>query len=146
MPSNYTGWWGGRANTVAGSDLYAGQGSRHNIIAGIPWFNTAAFAAPTPWAWGNSSRNMLFGPGAWNWDIALSKNFQVQDRVRLQIRADFLDAFNHFNLNNPTATIADTRDGGTPNALSGLITGGSGSRVVQVGAQLLTSGVVRRAS
>ncbi len=56
--------------------------------------------------------------------------------MRLQVRADFLDAFNHFNLNNPTATIADTRDGGTPNALSGLITGGSGSRVVQVGARL----------
>ncbi len=136
VPSNYTGWWGGRADTVAGSNLYSSQGSGHNIIAGIPWFNTAAFAAPTPWAWGNSSRNMLFGPGAWNWDISLSKNFHIQDRVRLQVRADFLDAFNHFNLNNPTATIADTRDGGTPNALSGLITGGSGSRVIQVGAKL----------
>jgi hypothetical protein len=51
----------------------------------------------------------------------------------LQVRADFLDAFNHFNLGTPSSTIADTRDGGSPNASAGKIFTGSGNRIVQLG-------------
>ena len=135
VPSNIVGWWGGRADAVAGSNLYA-KGSGHNVLAGVPWFNTAAFAPPQPWQWGNSSRNMLFGPGSWNWDISAAKSVRIRERAAVQLRADFLDAFNHFNLGGPSAQIADTRDGGTPIATSGKIFGGSGSRVVQVGARV----------
>ena len=133
VPSNYVGWWGGRPDTVAGADLYAGQQSGHNVISGVQWFNPAAFAPPQPWQYGNSSRNMLFGPGSWNYDIGIQKTFAVTDRHNVQLRTDFLDAFNHFNLGNPNLTIADTRDGGLPNALSGKITGGSGNRIIQIG-------------
>ncbi len=138
VPSSVIGWWSAnnRADTVPNADFYAGQGSGHDIIKGIPWFNTNAFAPPQKWQWGNSSRNMLFGPGSWNWDITLAKNFGLTEGVTLQLKADFLNAFNHFNLWNPTSTIADTRDGGPPIANAGKITGGSGSRVVQVGARL----------
>ena len=52
---------------------------------------------------------------------------------RLQFRCDGLDAFNHFNLGNPNATIADTRDGGLPVPTAGKITGGSGNRIIQLG-------------
>ena len=96
--------------------------------------------APTPpqaWTWGNSGRNILFGPGLWNWDVSLLKNFGITERFRLQFRGDFLDAFNHFNLGGPSATIADTRDGGLPNSEAGKIFGGGGSRVVQVGAKFV---------
>jgi len=80
---------------------------------------------------------MLFGPGLWNWDISATKSFALREHLRLQFRADFLDAFNHFNLNNPDTNIADTRDGGTPNPNSGMITSGSGGRIVQLGLKLL---------
>jgi hypothetical protein len=135
VPSNLVGWWGGRADLVAGSNLYA-KGSGHDIVAGVPWFNTAAYAPPAPWQWGNSSRNMLFAPGSWNWDVSLAKNVKIVERASLQLRADFLDIFNHFNLGAPSASIADLRDGGVPIATSGKIFGGSGSRVVQVGAKV----------
>ncbi len=136
VPSNYVGWWGGRADQV-GSNVYSGQQSNHDIVNGVQWFNTAAFAPPTPWTWGNSSRNMVFGPGSWNWDMSLSKNISVTERIRFQLRADFLNAFNHLNLGNPSATIADTRDGGLPNANSGKIYGVNGDpRIVQVGAKV----------
>jgi hypothetical protein len=139
LPSNYVGWWSptgvtNRADVVAGANLY-NQGSGHDIINGVPWFNTSAYAPPQPWTYGNSARNMLFGPGFWNWDISMAKNFKVRERLGLQLRGDFLDAFNHFNLGGPNSTIADTRDGGPANVQSGRIYGGSGSRVVQVGAR-----------
>ncbi len=79
---------------------------------------------------------MLFAPGMYNWDVSLAKNFHIWERTALQLRSDFFDATNHFNLGGPSSTIADTRDGGLPNAQSGKIYGGSGSRTIQVGAKL----------
>jgi carboxypeptidase family protein len=131
------GWWGNRADRVPGAPLYAGQQSNsHDITNGVQWFNPAAFAPPQPWQWGNSARNLLFGPGYWNWDMNAAKSFTLPRKMRLQFRADFLDAFNHFNLGDPNANIADTRDGGTPNKNAGKIQGGSGSRRIQLGATL----------
>jgi hypothetical protein len=42
---------------------------------GVQWFNPAAFAPPQPWTWGNSGRNILFGPGSAIWDISGKKSF-----------------------------------------------------------------------
>jgi len=61
----------------------------------------------------------------------------MTERHRVQIRADFLDAFNHFNLGSPSSTIADTRDGSLPNPSAGRIFGGSGNRVIQLGMKYL---------
>jgi len=134
VPSSIVGWFAGRANAVAGGNIYAGQQSgSHNVVAGVPWFNTAAFVAPAPGQWGNSERNDVYGPGFWDWDIGLQKYFSITERQRLQFRADFLDAFNHFNLGSPSATISDPADGGLPIATAGKIYGGSGNRVIQLG-------------
>jgi hypothetical protein len=138
VPTKYaTSWFGGRPDLATnGPALYAGQESGHDVITGVRWFNPDAFAPPQPWQWGNASRNMLFGPGYVNWDVSGMKSFALTERTRLKFRGDFFDAFNHFNLSNPNATIADTRDGGLPNANSGLITGGSGNRTIQLGLTL----------
>jgi hypothetical protein len=131
------GWWTSRADVVAGAPFYSGQQSgSHNIVNGVPWFNPSAFSAPAPWQWGNGARDMLWGPGLWNWDISAAKTFKATERLRLHLRADMMDAFNHFNLGNPNATIADPRDHGTAVPLAGKITGGSGSRIVQLGLRL----------
>ena len=53
VPSTEVGWLSGRADRVAGANPYA-KGTGHNIEAGVPWYNTAAFAPPQPWTWGNS--------------------------------------------------------------------------------------------
>jgi hypothetical protein len=135
VPSTYVGWWGGRADRVSGN-LYNKQ-SGHDIHSGVQWFNPAAFAPPQPWTWGNSQPYSVWGPGSGNWDISLQKNFRVRIRgleaPRLTFRTDWFDAFNHFNLGNPSATIADTRDGGSPITTTGKIYGGSGSRTIQLG-------------
>ena len=105
---------------------------------GVPYLNLAAFKAPAPWTYGNSQRNAYWGPGRYNWDVSLMKSFRipVHENLRLQLRGDFLNATNHFNLGGPGATIPTPELGGTPIPTAGLITGGSGNRVVQVGLRL----------
>jgi hypothetical protein len=103
-----------------GGDIYAGQQSgSHDVVRGVQWFNPGAFAPPQAWQWGNTERNGVFGPGFWNWDIGVQKSFKITEAHRVQLRGDFLDAFNHFNLGTPSSTIADTRDGGLPNNTAG---------------------------
>jgi len=132
VPSNVVGWWGGRADRVPGVNPYARQGG-HNVTSGVQWFNPAAFAPPQPWAWGNSQRNSLFGPGFWNWDVSALKSFSLTERQTLQFRCDALNVANHFNLTTVNNTIADTRDGGVAAPLAGKVTSGSGSRTIQFG-------------
>jgi hypothetical protein len=67
----------------------------------------------------------------------------MTERLSLKFRADMFDAFNHVNLANPNASIADVRDGGTPNPNAGQIFGtqnigttGSSNRTIQFGLTL----------
>ena len=104
----------------------------HNL--GSLWFNPAAFTAPAPGTWGDSPRNAYFGPGFENWDISVMKNIPtVGDSQRLQFRADFFDALNHFNPDSGLqATIGDTRDGGAAIPAAGRVQSGESSRVTQL--------------
>jgi hypothetical protein len=140
VPSNIVGWWGGRPDRASGAGLYDGKnGSSHDIVSGVSWFNAAAFAPPQKWAYGNSSRNSVYGPGSENWDMSLMKMFYIKGEqgLRLQVRTDWFDAFNHFNLSNPSTTMGDTRDGGLAVSTFGRIYGGSGSRVIQLAVRLI---------
>ncbi|MDR3677298.1 MAG: TonB-dependent receptor [Acidobacteriota bacterium] len=144
-PASKVGWLSGRADRLSGTSAYQGQvRSSHDVISGVPWFNVNAFAPPTPWAFGDSQRNTLWGPGFNNWDVAMLKDFRIPGRegLRLQFRSEFLNAPNHFNLGTPNATIADTRDGGSPVPAAGTITSCSpncpyGSRFIQFGLKLI---------
>jgi hypothetical protein len=137
VPTTYVGWFGGRADALSGVSAY-NKGEGHDITSGVQWLNTAAFAPPKPWTYGNGQRNAYWGPGRYNWDASLMKSFKMPswESAQMQVRGDFLDLTNHFNLGNPGTQIADTRDGGTPIPMAGKITGGSGNRVIQVGLRL----------
>lgn len=43
------------------------------------------------------ARNSLRGPGAWNTDAAIQKDFKLTERFGLQFRAEGFDVFNHHN-------------------------------------------------
>lgn len=66
--------------------------------------------------------------------MSLLKTWPLKEHATLQIRTDWFDAFNHFNLGTPNSTIADTRDGGTAQPLAGLITtaGSPSYRIIQL--------------
>lgn len=96
--------------------LNIGEGTRPDRIAdgNLPdgertirrWFDTAAFVAPGFRQFGNSGRNVLFGPGTKLANVSLHKNFDVQEGQRLQFRAEFFNLTNTPHFNNPNANIA----------------------------------------
>jgi outer membrane receptor protein involved in Fe transport len=45
-----------------------------------------------------TSRNQFYGPGAWSFDLALSKNFLLTERFSLEFRAEGFDIFNHIDM------------------------------------------------
>jgi hypothetical protein len=66
------------------------------------WFNPAAYARPAAGTFGNAPRNNMYGPGQYQWDIALFKNVAIQGTHSLQFRAEIFNFLNHANLNNPS--------------------------------------------
>ncbi len=75
----------------------------------VQWFNPATCAAVTAGCtfqnvttgFGNLSRNALVGPGFTDTDFSIEKNTRITERVKLQIRADAFDIFNHASFGNP---------------------------------------------
>jgi hypothetical protein len=62
---------------------------------------TTFFCIPAPGQHGNSGRNSVYGPGFWNVDMGILKDFRITERVKFQFRAEFFNAFNHANFDNP---------------------------------------------
>jgi hypothetical protein len=127
----------------AGSTLYP------NVVgsAGVSnpsitqWFNPAAYANPAYGTFGDSGRNTLIGPGFSNVDLSLAKDFLLHwEGVRLTIRGDAYDAFNHINFANPDADVGYTSTGVLADPDAGKITGPAGyngnRRIIQLGAHL----------
>jgi len=76
---------------------------------GTGYFNLAGFcSAPivpfgdaTASDYGNSRVGTVLGPGQFNWDISILKNTPITERVKMQFRADFYNAFNHPQFADP---------------------------------------------
>ena len=64
----------------------------------VYWFDPAAYAPPADGRLGNSGRAPFRLPGVNQWDLTLAKSWSFPHGVRLQLRADFLNAFNHTQL------------------------------------------------
>ncbi len=63
--------------------------------AGAPLANSKAGG-------GNLGRNTFRGPGFRNWSLSSMKQFDVTERWKVQLRADWINAFNMRNFGNPT--------------------------------------------
>jgi hypothetical protein len=61
------------------------------------WFNTSCFVTPPEYEFGNTGRNVLFGPGINNIDFALERSFPIPltEPMRLDFRIDAFNLFNH---------------------------------------------------
>lgn len=71
---------------------------------GFQWFNNNGnFSVPAVGTFGSCPAQLgwLRGPGYDDIDLSLQKNFQLTERYKLQFRSDFVNAFNHVNLNAP---------------------------------------------
>ena len=82
---------------------------------GTGFFSSSAFAAPpilgsdgVATGFGNSGVGIVRGPGQFNFDFSLVKSTRVggiHENAVLQIRAEFFNAFNHAQFNNPGTSI-----------------------------------------
>jgi hypothetical protein len=100
------------------------------------WFNETAFAAPTAGTFGNEGRNQLTGPGLATTDISLSKTFAIWEQVKLQIRGDADNAFNHPSFGLPSNTLSVTSTGAIAPGSSTITGVAVPSRTMQVSARL----------
>jgi hypothetical protein len=107
-------------NVVTGQNTFGAYLSgafsvqRPNLVPGIPlWIsdpnvadgkkiNKAAFSVPAGPIQGSLGRNTLNGFDATDVDLTLRRQFQLYERVSLQLRADFFNIFNHPNFGPPT--------------------------------------------
>jgi len=70
---------------------------------GLPYFNTAAFVTNALGTPGNASRRSFYGPGMFNSDIALLRNFHFPEARTLQFRLESFNTFNHTQFFGPAA-------------------------------------------
>jgi hypothetical protein len=88
-------------------------------------FNKASFSLPaaTSLGVGNTPPTLTYGPGVFNADLSLSKEFQLSSEKRtLEVRAESFNAFNHFNPGNPNTSLSlNYATGANTNAAFGTI-------------------------
>jgi hypothetical protein len=88
-------------------------------------FNKDSFALPGPATLGigNTPPTLTYGPGLFNIDLALSKDFSITEKVKLEVKAESFNALNHFNPGNPNTTLnLNFATGANTNAAFGTIT------------------------
>jgi hypothetical protein len=137
---------GGSSLNYGGSDTIGAGGNtanRPDVVAPITyghkqksWFSTSSFAAPiAPWAgginngYGNANKDAVVGPGLFNWNISLYKEFPIKEAVHLQFRAESFNTFNHTEFNEV--------DGGYSDGNFGQVTSTYDPRELQFGLKLL---------
>lgn len=94
------------------------------------WFDTAAYAVPALYTFPNGSRTEpnIRTPGMKTFDIGLSRIQKIGERVRVQFRAEFFNAFNTPQFGAPQGSVTSTD--------FGRITSASGERNIQLGIRL----------
>ena len=73
------------------------------IGRGASWFDPAAFAPVTAVRYGTLGRNTMRGPGVFNFDASLFRNFKITERFMLQFRTEVFNLTNTPAFNNPGA-------------------------------------------
>ncbi|MBL8176530.1 MAG: carboxypeptidase regulatory-like domain-containing protein [Bryobacterales bacterium] len=118
------GWFANRADVARVGNL---SRSERNITR---WFDASGYTAPAPFTFGNSARNLLFGPGDIVFDVSVIKDTMINERIKTQFRAEFFNMPNHANFGNPGANISVA-------ASLGRITSAGDPRQIQFGLKLV---------
>ena len=129
---------------------------RPDVVPGVPqifhhspafgYINPAAFSAPAGED-GDLGRDAVYGPGFWNIDFSLTKDTPLTERLKLQLRAEFFNIFNHPQFALPGGVISpgpapvncpgcfSTQTPDVAQGNPGL--GGGGPRVLQFAAKFI---------
>ncbi len=114
--------------TAPGSTLNAGGNSQRADVVGTPkrigdiagpngdglWFTTNAFARPQQGTLGNAGREILDGPGLFNWNFSVFRNFpipQLGESAQLTFRLESFNFTNTPHFNNPNGDVSNRNFG-----------------------------------
>lgn len=93
---------------------FAGVSHKFNSsIPGVQWLNPAAFCDPnagdplcTGSPYGDVARNRFYGPGFSDVDLSVIKYIPITERLRIQLRADMFNLFNHTNFASGVGSVS----------------------------------------
>jgi len=120
--SNSAGGGGARPNRLADGNL---SDSSRSIDR---WFDLAAFATPAQFTYGNSANGILVGPGNFNLDLGVHRNFQFTERWKASFRWEMFNTTNRANFITPNASIG--------NPTVGQISNTAPARIMQLALKL----------
>ena len=101
--------------------------TRDLATGGLPYFSPSSFTDEPIGSFGNIHRNPYHGPGYFNTNVVVAKNFilSASGLLRLQLRLESDNVFNNTQLNNP--------DGNYESGTFGEVTSANASRLTQLG-------------
>ena len=144
---------------VVGEDLIL-ELQRPDLVPGVPVYlndpavaggrriNRAAFSVPAELRQGTLAYNALRGFGVSQLDMALRRQFDLGERLKLQVKVEVFNLFNHPNFGNPVNVLSSSSFGQSTQMLgrslgNGGINGGlsplyqiGGSRSIQLAVRL----------
>ncbi|HUQ90806.1 MAG TPA: carboxypeptidase-like regulatory domain-containing protein [Bryobacteraceae bacterium] len=93
------------------------------------FINTAAFARPADFTFGNAGKFTIRGPGAIDLSAFALKEIRILERAKLQFRVEAFNALNHLYYTDVNTTLG--------NSNFGQVGGFSAQRYIQLGAKFL---------
>jgi hypothetical protein len=116
----------GRPSLAPGASLDDLKTHGNDVTTG--YFNRSALASPGG-GFGNLARNSLRGPRQMRFDLALSKETRLTERLNLELRFEGFNVFNNVNFALPSGDISDSEFGQITNTVGG-------PRTLQIGARI----------
>jgi hypothetical protein len=82
------------------------------------WFTTSCFAIPLLGHFGNEGRDNVYGPGSFNIDTSLTRNFVFREKIHIQFRGEAFNTDNHTNFGAPSGAFGTSAFGTISSASS----------------------------
>ena len=102
-------------NANAGNTSWPNRVCNGNLSSRGPshWFDQSCFVAPSQYQFGNTGRNVLYGPGLNSLDLGLHRDFRmpIEHPTNLQFRAEAFNTLNHPQFAQPGSTVGSSTFG-----------------------------------
>ena len=95
-------------------------------------FRTDVFQPPVKGTFGDAAKTLFRGLGANNWNLALLKNITVKESIRLQLRGEASNAFNHTQFSQWNTSARFDAQGKQINTQFGADIAAAAARVLQL--------------
>jgi hypothetical protein len=126
---------------LPGSTQTADQVKEAQKLGGVgrdtPYYDPTAFAEVTAARFGNTGFNILRGPGLFNWDFGLTREFAMSGSFRLQVRVESYNFTNTPHLALPDNNVGDGSDFMTITSVQDLAREGIDERQFRLGVRIV---------